>query len=181
MAVMDEGEISTSDLIQPKIEGEIAFVLGRDLKGPGITVVDAIGAVDYAVAALEIIDSRIKDWKITAVDTISDNGSSARFVLGGIKRPLAGLNLPHLGMCLSKNGEVALTAAGAAVMGNPLNALVFLANELGSQGELLKAGQVVLSGSLGGMIAVRPREFYSCEIASLGRVSVRAEARETRP
>lgn len=173
MAVLEDEEIDLSTLIQPKIEGEIAFVLGRDLKGPGVTIVDVLSSVDYALAAMEIVDSRIRDWKITACDTIADNGSSALFVLSGVKKNIEGLDLPTLGMALSKNGETMVTGAGAAVMGNPLSAVVFLANELGKHGRALLAGEVILSGALSSMLTIGPGDGYTCEMARLGRVSVR--------
>lgn len=171
--ILDGGKIELSTLIQPKIEGEIAFVLGRDLKGPGVTAVDAIQSIDCVMGAFEIIDSRIKDWKITAADTIADNGSSALFVLSAKKCSLRDLDLVHIGMALSRNGDVIITGAGGAVMGNPLNAVVFLANELGKQGQHLRAGEIILSGSLGGMLPIRPGDAFTCEFANLGRVSVR--------
>jgi len=173
MAVLDDGVIQLSSLIQPKIEGEIAFVLGRDLKGPGVTIIDVLGAIDYATAALEIVDSRIKEWRITAEDTIADNGSSSRFVLCGVKRRIEGIDFSGLGMALYQNGEVKVTGAGAAVMGNPLAAVVFLANELSKFDRTLRAGEVILSGALSSMLTVAYGDFFSCEIASLGKVRVR--------
>lgn len=175
MVIDGDSELDLNELISPKIEGEIAFVLGRDLQGPGITVAEAIRSVDSVMGAFEIIDSRIRDWKIKASDTIADNGSSARVVLTGKPTSLKHLDLPHVGMALSKNGEVTLTACGAAVMGNPLNALVFLANELGNHGRSLLAGEVILSGSLGGMIAMKPNENYTAEFLKLGRVDIRTK------
>lgn len=174
MAIADEGVVPLAQLIQPKIEGEIALVLGKDLKGPEVTVVDAMDAVEYALTAMEIIDSRIENWKISAADTIADNGSSALFVLGENKVALKGLNLAELGMAFSHNGEVLFTGSGAAVMGNPLNALVFLANELGKQDRGLRAGEVILSGALSGMASLKAGDFFSCEIGRLGSCSVRA-------
>lgn len=176
MVVSDDGEMRASELIQAKIEGEIAFVMGRDLSGPGVTVVEAMRAVDFVTASLEIVDSRIRDWKIRAADTIADNGSSSRFVLSGKKTRLEEVDLPYCGMALWKNGEVELTAAGSAVMGNPLHAVVFLANLLGRHGRKLEAGQIVLSGSLGGMVKVQPGEWYRCEILKLGKCQVRFHA-----
>lgn len=173
MAVLEDGEIDLSTLIQPKIESEIAFVLGKDLKGPSVTIVDALDAVEYAVAALEIVDSRIRDWKISAADTIADNGSSALFVLSGHRRRLDGLDLPSVGMALHRNGEVMVTGAGAAVMGNPLSAVVFLANELGRLDKPLLAGEVILSGALSSMITVQPGDAYLAEFGGLGKVGVR--------
>ena len=175
MAIPDEGELMLDELIQPKIEGEIALVLGRDLRGPGVTVVDALGAVDYALGSMEIIDSRIENWKIKTADTIADNGSSARFVLSQRKQPIQGLDLAELGMAFSRNGEVLLTGAGSAVMGNPLNAIVFLANELGKMDRGLFAGEVVLSGALSGVVSLQRGDFFSCEIGKLGSCSVRVK------
>ena len=173
MAVPTDGELNLSQLIQPKIEGEIAFVLEHELKGPGVTSAQAIRAVAGAMVSMEVVDSRIKDWKIKAVDTIADNGSSARFILSNEIIPLDQLDLANAGMALSCNGEVQLTASGAAVMGHPINALVFLANELGSRGIGLQPGQVILSGSLGGMISLRENDYYQCEVLGLGSVRVK--------
>jgi 2-keto-4-pentenoate hydratase len=178
MSVNEESEIYLHKLIQPKIEGEIAFVLGQDLKGPGITPAQVMKAVDYVTTSFEIIDSRIQNWKITAKDTIADNGSSARFVLAGKKTKLDGLALPHLGMALYKNNEVVITGAGSAVMGNPLNAVAFLANLLAQQDRGLLEGQVVLSGSIGGMVSMSPGDHFSVEIQTLGKVSVRCKGKQ---
>jgi 2-oxopent-4-enoate hydratase len=174
MAVLEDGELVLSELIQPKIEGEIAFLLARELKGPGVTALDALLAVDSALVCMEIVDSRIANWKIKGVDTIADNGSSSRFVVGARRVSLKNLDLPLLGMALSKNGEVQATGAGAAVMGNPLNAVAFLANELAKFDRGLLPGQVVLSGAVSAMLPVKAGEFYTCEMAKLGKVTVRA-------
>lgn len=172
MAISDGAVIKLADLIQPKIEGEIAFVLGSDVKGPGITPAQILRCVDYVSGALEIVDSRIAHWGIRAHDTIADNGSSSRFVLSPKRVSLRGLDLSTIGMNLSRNGEGMVTAAGAAVMGNPLNAVVLLANELGARNIGLRAGQVILSGSLGGMITVTQNDYYTAEFLTLGRVDV---------
>ncbi len=174
MAWRDEGEEDLTPLIQPRIEAEIAFVLGRDLHGPGITAAQAFQAVDAVVGAMEIIDSRLADWKIKAADTIADNGSSARYVLGSRFVSPRDLNLTDIGMSLSKNGEVWQTGAGSAVMGSPWNALVFLANTLGERGTDLKAGQIVLSGALAGVLPMKGGDHFTAEFLKLGRVSVRA-------
>ncbi len=162
----------TEKLIAPKVEAEIAFIMGSDLKGPGVTVDQAKDAVESVVGALEIIDSRFEKWKINAFDTIADNGSSCRFVLGNRRLSLKEVDLPFIGMALSKDDEVMLTACGAAVMGNPLEALCFLANELSKFGRHLEEGHVVLSGSLGGMISMEKGVTYSAELLGLGKVSV---------
>lgn len=172
MEIKTGSKVNLNELIQPKIEAEIAFMMGADLKGPGVTYEQAKRAVAYVCAALEIIDSRFENWKIGAFDTIADNGSSARFVLGETRMPLSELDLPHLGMALSKNNEVQLTAAGAAVMGDPIQAVCFLANELARVGKCLEKGQIVLSGSLGGMLTMEKGTIYSAEILKLGKVWV---------
>jgi len=180
MAVLEETPIQLSGLIQPKIEGEIAFILGKDLKGPGVTIVDALNAVDYAVNAVEIVDSRIRDWKISAPDTIADNGSSALFVLSGLRKRIESLDLPSIGMAFSQNGEVRVTGAGAAVMGNPLSAVVFLANELGRMDKSLLAGEVVLSGALSSMLSIAPGDVFACEMHGLGRLNLRFAGKDAR-
>lgn len=173
MVVMEETEIALNTLIQPRIEGEIAFVLGRDMRGPGLTIVDALNAIDYATVAMEIIDSRIQNWKISATDTIADNGSSALFVLGGKRTPIHNVDFTSLGMNMSRNGEILVTGSSAAVMGNPLSAVVFLANELARQNKGLLAGEVVLSGSLAGMLPMAAGDIFTTEIRSLGRTMIR--------
>ncbi|MBM4302841.1 MAG: hypothetical protein FJ112_00775 [Deltaproteobacteria bacterium] len=177
MSVNQDSELDLTKLIQPRIEGEIAFVLGRDLRGPGITPAHVMRAVEFVTTSFEIIDSRIQNWKITARDTIADNGSSARFVLSGKKQKLEGLNLAHLGMALSKNGEVVVTGSGAAVMGCPLNAVAFLANTLAVHDRGLLEGQIILSGSIGGMVSMQSGDHFSVEIQKLGRVTVRCKGK----
>jgi len=181
MHVLDGACVDLTRLIQPKIEGEIALVLGEDLSGPGITMASALRAVDFVTGAVEIVDSRIRDWKIRAVDTIADNGSSALFALSGAKVPLERIDLPTIGMCLAKNGETLVTGAGAAVLGNPVAALVFLANQLARQGLSLHAGDTVLSGSLGSMLSVAADDVFSCSFLSLGTVRVRFTGDAARP
>jgi 2-oxopent-4-enoate hydratase len=173
MSVLEERPVIRDSLIQPKIEGELAFILGRDLKGPGVTIIDVLSAVDAVVVCMEIVDSRVRDWKIRATDTIADNGSSALFVVSGVKYSIRGMSLAGLGMSLSQNGEVIATGAGSAVMGNPLSAVVFVANELGGRGKTLKEGQIILSGSLTAMLKVSKNDFFTCEVGGLSRLSLR--------
>jgi 2-keto-4-pentenoate hydratase len=173
MAVDHDGEIEFEKLIQPKIEGEVAFVLKKELRGPGLTIVDVMGAIDYATIALEVLDCRFEDWKLAHSDLVADNGASSRFVLSPQKHLLDGLDLSELGMALSKNGQVWSTGAGVAVMGNPVAAVVFLANELGRRERFLVAGEVVLSGAVTGMLRVEAGDSFTCEMGKLGSVSVR--------
>ncbi|KWX25998.1 2-keto-4-pentenoate hydratase [Mycolicibacterium wolinskyi] len=163
--------IDTRSFISPKAEPEIAFVLDRDLSGPGVTTVDALRAVGYVLPALEIIDSRIRDWRITLPDTIADNASSGGVVLGSTPVALRGRDLRLTGCVLSTNGEVAYTGAGAAVLGSPINALVWLANTLGALGVTLEAGSVVLPGSLTAALPVTAGTTVTACFTGIGSVT----------
>eukprot|EP01136_Pigoraptor_vietnamica_P001218 Opistho-1_new@27563 len=144
----NEGEpIRMSTLIAPKAEAEVAFVLKRDLVGPGVTAADVLRATDCVMPCFEIVDSRIKDWKIKIQDTVADNASCGVLVLGGVRKDPRRLDLALAGMVLEKNGEIVSTSTGASVQGSPVNAVAWLANTLGRLGIALKAGDVILSGS----------------------------------
>jgi len=172
--VFAEGEaLQPERFLQPKIEPEIAFVLGADLTGPGVTVVQAIRAVDHVLPAIEVIDSRIRDWEIALVDTIADNASSAAVVLGSRPVRLADVDLRLTGCVLTVNGEVAATGAGGAVLGSPLTALVWLANVLGSRGVGLEAGQVVIPGSLTAAQPLTAGSVVSAQFGGLGTLTTR--------
>nr|WP_310462660.1 2-oxopent-4-enoate hydratase [Sphaerotilus sp.] len=173
MVYGDGSVIPAGTLIQPKAEGEIAFVLGRDLQGPGITAADVLRATDGVMVCFEIVDSRVRDWKIKIQDTVADNASCGAFVLGDRLVDVRTLDLRHCGMVLEKNGEVVVTGAGAATMGSPVNAMVWLANTLGRLGMPLKASEVVLSGALGAMVPVVPGDQLRVTIGGIGSCSVR--------
>jgi len=158
--------------IQVRVEPEIAFVLGRDLRGPGVTTADALAAIDFGLAALELIDSRIRDWKITLVDTIADNASSGAVVLGSKPVPVGAADLRLLGCNFYKNGSLVATGAGGAVLGDPVRAVAWLANTLGSRGVTLEAGQVVMSGSCTAPVAAAAGDTVRAEFALLGSVSI---------
>jgi 2-keto-4-pentenoate hydratase len=168
--------VPMSGLIQPRIEPEIAFVLGEDLAGPGITVEDAARAVDYVVPALEVIDSRIVDWRITIADTIADNASSAAVILGRSRYNLADVDLQHAKVSLTRNGEVVGTGTTGDVMGNPLHALVWLANTLGLRGQSLRAGHVVLPGSCTASVTVDLGDVVSASFDTVGDVTAHFES-----
>lgn len=157
--------------LQPRAEPEVAFVLGRDLVGPGVTVAAAAAAVDFVLPALEIIDSRIADWQIGIVDTIADNASSGGVVLGSTARRIGEIDLRLGGCVLHRNGEIAGTGAGGAVLGSPLNSLAWLANTLGTHGEGLQAGQVILPGSITASIPFGPGDVITATMAGLGSVT----------
>lgn len=172
--VYNEGEaIEASTLIQPKVEGEIAFILKRDLVGPGVSAADVIAATEGVMACFEIVDSRIRNWKIKIQDTVADNASCGVFVLGDrVVSPLE-VDLNTCGMVLEKNGEIVATGAGAAALGAPANAVAWLANTLGQLGIPLKAGEVVLSGSLAIMVPVKAGDNLRVTIGGIGGCSVR--------
>ena len=172
--VYNEGEgIEAKTLIQPKAEGEIAFLLKRDLAGPGVSAADVLAATEGVMACFEIVDSRIRDWKIRIQDTVADNASCGVLVLGDRLVDPRGLDLSTCGMVLEKNGEVVVTGAGAATMGSPLTAMAWLANTLGRLGIALKAGEVVLSGALGAMVPVEAGDNLRVAIGGIGGCSVR--------
>lgn len=170
MRIEDGGDVQKGALIQGRVEGEVAFILGRDLKGPGVTFGQVLAATDHVVACVEIIDSRVLDWKIKIADTIADNASSAMLVLGKTKRKLGDFDMRMAGMTLRKNGEVESTGVGAACMDHPVLAVAWLANRLGELGDGLKAGDIVLSGAYGPVVPFLPGDRCEVEISGLGIV-----------
>ncbi|WP_404713714.1 2-keto-4-pentenoate hydratase [Sphingomonas sp. MMS24-J13] len=175
MEIVDGGRLDPSRALQPKVEAEVALILDADLAGPDISFEDVSNAVGAVAPAIEIVDSRIADWKITFADTVADNGSSAFFVLGADRKPLSGLDLWTCGMALEINGEVVSVGAGAACLGHPLNAALWLAKTLVGRGEPLRAGDIVLTGALGPMVALAPGDGVRATVGGLGAVSFRYE------
>nr|WP_315595271.1 2-keto-4-pentenoate hydratase [uncultured Cupriavidus sp.] len=171
MAYGDSQPMRLSRLIQPKVEAEIALVLAHDLTHDKHTFVDILNATAYALAAIEVVDSRIANWDIRFVDTVADNASSALFVLGSRPVPLAQVDLTACAMTLSQDGEVLSRGSGTACLGNPLNAAVWLADRMARLGTPLRAGDVVLTGALGPMVAVTAPGTFTAEIEGLGSVS----------
>ncbi|GIJ80537.1 2-keto-4-pentenoate hydratase [Micromonospora phaseoli] len=170
MAVPDGVEVDLDRLRQPRVEAEIAFVLGTDLPDDRVTTVDLLRAVDHLLPAIEIVDSRVADWDISIVDTVADNASSGLFVLGTTPRRPAEVDLRLAGMVLERAGEPVSVGAGAACLGNPLHALAWLAGTMARAGDPLRAGDLVLSGALGPMVAVTPGAAYEARISGLGSV-----------
>ncbi|WP_216827403.1 2-keto-4-pentenoate hydratase [Alkalihalobacterium elongatum] len=171
MVYVDGDTVSLDDLIQPKLEFEIAFVLKKDLIGPGITPTDVINATEYIAPAFEVIDSRIQDWNIRFEDTVADNGSSSRVVIGGKPTHLEEVDLQHIGMVVYQNGKYLDSAAGAAVMGNPVRSVAWLVNALANYGISLKAGEIILSGALSKAVPIEDGDTFTAEFAHLGTVS----------
>ncbi|MES2492584.1 MAG: fumarylacetoacetate hydrolase family protein [Pseudomonadota bacterium] len=171
MRVPDGGALDPARSIQPKAEAEIAFVLGADLPATDSTPEQVAAAVATVHAAIEIVDSRIADWKITFADTVADNGSSAFFVLADEGKPLPGLDIWTAGMVMQINGEPVSLGVGAAALGHPLNAAAWLANTLAARGEPLKAGDIVLAGALGPMVALKPGDHVRAVVGGIGECS----------
>lgn len=171
MRVADGGLLDPARTLQPKAEAEIAFVLGQDLTDPGTTLEQAAAAIATVHAAIEIVDSRIADWKITFADTVADNGSSAFFVLADQGKPLAGTDVYSAGMVMEVNGQIASLGVGAAALGNPLNAAAWLACTLAARGEPLRAGDILLAGALGPMVALSPGDHVSAIVGGIGACS----------
>lgn len=168
MALANGSALSASVMLQPKAEAEVALILGRDLTKADATSDDVAAATEYAVAAIEIVDSRIADWKITFADTVADNGSSAYFILSDEKKPLAGLDLYTCGMVLEVNGDVASFGAGVACLGHPLNAATWLVRTLARNGAALRAGDIIMTGALGPMVTLKPGDEVVARVGGLG-------------
>ena len=161
-------------LIQPRAEAEIAFVLKADIKGPGVTAAEVIQATDFVMPCLEIVDSRIRDWRIKIQDTVADNASCGCFVLGQQAVSPRDVDLATCGVVMELNGSVVSTGAGAAALGSsPVACMVWLANQLGAFGVALKKGEVVLSGSLVPLQPVQSGDEVRAAVGGIGQVSVR--------
>jgi 2-oxopent-4-enoate hydratase len=173
MFVEDGEQIALDSLLQPRVEAELAFVMNRDLAGPGVTTAKALTAVAGVLPAIEVVDSRIADWRIKLVDTVADNASSGLLVIGGRMRRVEDLDLRLVGVVVSRNGELIDTGAGAAALGNPARCVAWLANKLGSLGAGLRVGDVVLPGAVHKMIPVRPGDVFRAEFSRLGAVTAR--------
>jgi 2-oxopent-4-enoate/cis-2-oxohex-4-enoate hydratase len=172
--IYNEGEsIDMATLIQPKAEGEIAFILKKDLMGPGVTNAQVLAATECVMPCFEIVDSRIRDWKIKIADTVADNASCGVFVLGDQAVDPRKIDLALCGMVLERNGEIIATGAGAAALGSPVNAVAWLANTMGALGIPLKAGEVILSGALAAMFPARAGDSFRVSIGGMGSCSVR--------
>jgi 2-oxopent-4-enoate hydratase len=170
---LDDGDqIACETLIQPRIQAEFAFVMATDLSGPGVSTIDALLAILGVIPAIGVVDSRIADWQIKIQDTVADNGSAARVVLGSRVFPVLPLDLCHLGVLFFRNGSPIESGSGAAVLGNPARCVAWLANKLGALGGGLRAGDTVLSGALHRMVPVRPGDSFRADFAHNGSVNV---------
>jgi 2-keto-4-pentenoate hydratase len=172
MALADGDCVEPGRVLQPKVEAEVAFVLGRPLDDEQVTMTDMLSAVDYALPAIEIVGSRIAAWNIRLADTIADNASSGLFVLGSSPRSIRDIDLALCGAVIERRGEPVSTGAGAACMGNPLKAALWLARTMVRNGRPLRAGDIILSGALGPMVQANAGDRFEARINGLGSVSI---------
>lgn len=172
MLVKNGGSIDISKMISPKVECEIAFVLKKDLPGPVVLESDVVDAVSYIAPALEIVDSRILDWKIKLPDTIADNASAGKLVVSSNAFEMRGFDLANLGMYNLKNGELCNSACGIEVMGHPVRAVTWLANKLIGFGMPLKAGEIILSGAFAAAIEAKKGDRFAAHFDRMGKVEV---------
>lgn len=171
MEYLDGSEVPSTRLIQPKVEAEVAFVMGQDLSDDVPAYGEFVASIACCLPALEIVDSAIADWKITLADTVADNASCGLYVLGTQPVSLERLQLAELPMTLTKNGVVVSTGTGAACMGHPLRAAYWLARTMAAQSQGLRAGETILSGALGPMVSLRAGDRITADIGALGAVS----------
>ncbi|WP_284466969.1 2-keto-4-pentenoate hydratase [Actinomadura madurae] len=172
MAVPDGEEIPAGAVLQPRAEAEVALVLDRDLTHERHTVADVIRATAFALPAIEVVGSRVRDWDITLADTVADNASSGMYVLGNRPVPLTGVDLRLCGMVMERRGVQVSTGNGAACLGHPLNAALWLADTLAEVGRPLRAGDTVLTGALGPVVPAAPGDVFEARIDGLGDVRV---------
>ncbi len=172
MVVSDEGNLSMNELIHPKIEAEIAFVMGQDIGGDDVTAEEVLKSIKYIVPAMEIIDSRYKDFKFTLPDVIADNTSASRMVLGTQKTEIGKLELDKVKAELWVNGELKESGTGAAVLGNPVNSVVMLAKMLSQKGKKVMAGDIVLTGALVQAVRISAGDRITAKFEGLGDVSI---------
>lgn len=170
-SVPDGGFINTNELIHPKVEAEIAIITNKELKGPGCTVAHAMAATEAVLPAVEVIDSRYRDFKFDLKSVIADNASSSRFVTGGILQRIDGLDLKNLGIVVEINGETTAVGAGSAVLGNPMASVAMLANMLAERNEVIPAGTFILTGGINAAIAVNAGDHVNVRFQHLGNIS----------
>ena len=173
MEYLNEQDVPMARLTQPKVEAEIALVVGRDQVGAEPSYTEFLASIAYALPAIEIVDSAIADWKISLVDTVADNASSALYVLGDQPVALGNLQLGDVGMQMTKNGQIVSVGTGAACLGHPLRAAFWLARTMAARGQGLRAGEVILSGALGPMVPVAAGDCIQARIGELGSVACR--------
>lgn len=172
MEVLNGLSVPMSETMQPKVEGELAFVLGGSLDGDHLTIIDVINSIDYVLPSIEIVGSRIENWNIRIADTVADNASASHYVLGHTPKMLDDIDIVNCKMNMTINGELKSSGSGKDCMGSPLNAVLWLARKMQSLGQPLQAGELILSGSLGPMAVVEAGDHVEAVFEGLGTVSV---------
>ena len=172
MEVLNGLSLPISEVMQPKIEGELAFVLGGSLDNDKLTIVDIINSIDYVLPSLEIVGSRIDNWNIRIADTVADNASASHYVLGHTPKMLDDIDIVNCKMNMTINGELKSSGSGKDCLGSPLNAVLWLARKMQAVGQPLQAGELILSGSLGPMVVVNAGDHVDAEFEGLGSVSI---------
>lgn len=172
MALCDGDEVPVATVLQPKVEAEVAFMIGHDLLQPNATPAEVVAAVEFVLPAIEIVGSRIEGWNIKLLDTVADNASSGLYVVGNEPRLLRQVDLRLCGMVMERAGEEVSTGSGGACLGHPVNAVVWLARKMAEVGAPLRAGDLVMSGALGPMVTAAPGDRFEARIDGLGSVRV---------
>ncbi len=172
MEILNNDSISVKELMQPKAEAEVAFVLAQDLPKRELSSTELLSAIAYALPAIEIVGSRIENWNIKITDTIADNASASHYVLGHQPIQLGAVDLVNCQMEMKKNGELVSQGSGAACLGSPINATLWLVNKMAQLGTPLKKGEVILSGALGPMAAIAAGDSFEASFSGLGKVYV---------
>lgn len=172
MEVLNGLSLPISEVMQPKVEGELAFVLGGSLDSDNLTIIDVINAIDYVLPSIEIVGSRIENWNIRITDTVADNASASHYVLGHTPKMLDDIDIVNCKMNMTINGELKSSGSGKDCMGSPLNAVLWLARKMQSVGQPLQAGELILSGSLGPMAVIEAGDHVEAVFEGLGTVSV---------
>lgn len=172
MEVLNGLSLPISEVMQPKIEGELAFVLGGSLDNDKLTIVDIINSIDYVLPSLEIVGSRIENWNIRIADTVADNASASHYVLGHTPKMLDDIDIVNCKMNMTINGKLKSSGSGKDCLGSPLNAVLWLARKMQAVGQPLQAGELILSGSLGPMVVVNAGDHVDAEFEGLGSVSI---------
>lgn len=170
-SIPDGGAVKTSELVHPKMEAEIGIITNRELRGPGCTVADVLVATEAVVPAVEIIDSRYRDFKFDLKSVVADNASSSRFITGGNLQRIDGLDLKTLGVVMEKNGEVVEVGAGAAVLGHPAASVAMLANMLAERGEVIPAGTFIMTGGITAAVAIEAGDSVCVRYQELGTIN----------
>ncbi|MGR5222728.1 2-keto-4-pentenoate hydratase [Vibrio parahaemolyticus] len=165
-----DNPLRMSEMVQPMMEAELAFVLDKDIQGPGVTAAQVMAATKGIIPAFEVVDSRFSDIRVALQDTIADNASCGRVILGSTLVPINDLDLRTIGLVLEKNGRIIDTAASATVLGSPAASVAWLANKIAAYGVGLKAGEIIMSGSFTNIVKIEEGDVFEASFGGVGKV-----------